>query len=162
LRRADGADDFVMRTAVKPLIVAGLAALGVVGLAPGAIAQTQPTVLAGDPDGRCPSAVSGAKTVVKDTENGAEVTITGNATAAKEIQRRAKEIASIRLVQPPAENDCVVAYYPGSQAELETTPHGIKVIISASNVTSASELQEQIRARVNGLAGPKPTAGPTP
>ena len=50
----------------------------------------------------CPSAVPGAKTVVKDSKEGVIVTVTGTGDAVKDIRDRAKHTADIsKLPEPP-------------------------------------------------------------
>jgi hypothetical protein len=110
-------------------------------------------------DGSCPSAVAGARTALKDTDRGVEITITARSDeAVKEVQRRAREMGSVRQVPattpsgPPRE--CVVAYYPGSQAEIELIRRGIKVTVSALAPDNVDELRETTRARARAVAAP--------
>jgi hypothetical protein len=129
-------------------------------------APTQPTPVTAPASEVCPSAVLGAKTVVKDTANGVQVSITGNSKAAKEIQERAMEIAAVRQ-DSTAEHECVVAYYPGAEAAVEPTARGIKVTVTPRTAEDVLKVQDEIKARAKGQPAaqapvPETQAAPNP
>jgi hypothetical protein len=142
-------------------IVAGVLALGL-GQAPRALAQQ---TSAEEDDGQCPSSVPGARTTLKDTDDGVVITVVGkDGKAAKEIQRRAREIASVRQLPAAGPNqprECVVAFYQGSEASMETLPRGVKVTVKALDADNVGELQEKTRARAQPAATPPAGVPPT-
>ena len=146
------------------IITTGTLALALAALAADARAQTAASP-AEDDDGQCPSSVPGAHTTLKDTDDGVVITVVGkDGKAAKEIQRRAKEIASVR--QLPAggaskPRECVVAFYQGSEASMETLPRGVKVTVKALDADNAGDLQEKARARAHPAATPPTGVPPT-
>jgi hypothetical protein len=153
----NGTNDFVMRRTTLIVGVGGIV-IGILGIGP-ARAQTEPTPAEATPTQPtpvtapasevCPSAVAGAKTVVKETANGVQVSITGNSKAAEEIQRRAMEITAVRE-DSTAEHECVVAYYPGSEAAVEPTARGIKVTVTPQRGEDVPKVQDEIKARAKG------------
>jgi hypothetical protein len=131
----------------------------------GTNARAEP--VAQNDDGRCPSDVAGARTSVKDTDEGVQVTITGkNGKVAKEVQRRARQIAAAPQTAEPAPGapprECVVAFYPGSQAAVETIPRGIKLSLTAVDPDDVDQIREKARARVAPETAPAEPPQPSP
>jgi hypothetical protein len=112
-------------------------------------------------DGSCPASVKGARTAIKDTDKGVQITVTAkDARSAREVQRRARQIASVRKVPTstsgPPRPACVVGFYPAAEADLEATPKGIMVTVSAIKEEDAGEVQEAAHLRAEGKLPPPP------
>jgi hypothetical protein len=151
----------IERTSLVVASVLGGALLAGAGAGP-ASAEPARTAIADNDDGRCPSDVPGARTSVKDTDEGVQVTITGKSgKAAREVQRRAKQIAATPQVAA-APRECVVAFYPGSQAAVETIPRGIRLNLTAVNPDDVDQIREKARARLAPESAPSEPAAAAP
>jgi hypothetical protein len=107
-----------------------------------------------DPD-VCPGAVPGAQPRVRNTEDGVEIIITAKSHRAQaEIRRRADRIAAVRETGPGAvaQASCLVAYYAGTQAEMEYVAGGVRLVVTAPRADLADTLRRTARDRAEALA----------
>lgn len=110
----------------------------------------------------CPSAVEGAKTVVKDTKEGVIVTVTGTGDGVKEIRARAKHTAEVaKLVESPkVEHNsegkgggglghCPVVVEGDTTVEVKDVEGGSEITVKAKKDPAA--LQKEAKARAAAL-----------
>lgn len=106
----------------------------------------------------CPSAVEGAKTVVKDSKAGVIVTVTGNADTVKDIRERAKHAAEVSKkkegpkVEHTAEGKgggglgrCPVVVDGETTVDVKDIPDGVEITVKANKDVPA--LQKEAKAR---------------
>jgi hypothetical protein len=110
-----------------------------------------------DPDPRvCPGTVRGARTRLANIPEGVEITITGRSRKARdEIRRRAAVLTTVRQLTPAesaAARSCLVAYYPGTAAEMTAVPGGVRVRVTASKPEDGDALRRITRERAEALA----------
>lgn len=106
----------------------------------------------------CPSAVVGAKTRVKDADNGVEVVITAkNVQATKEIRRRANKLAA--LASPGMHGSasalsaaCAVRYVSGAGITVEDIKGGVRVWILSSIPGVIETLRKTTPERAQAVA----------
>jgi hypothetical protein len=110
-----------------------------------------------EPDSRvCPGTVAGARTRLANIPDGVEITIAArNRRARDEIRRRAQNITTPRRLtsaESTAARSCLVAYYPGTLAEVEEIPGGVRVRVTAAKPEDDDALRRVIRERAEALA----------
>jgi hypothetical protein len=106
----------------------------------------------------CPSAVEGAKTVVKDSKEGVVVTVTGTGDMVKDIRDRAKHTAEIaKLAEPPkVEHNsegkgggglgrCPIVVEGDTTVEVKDIDNGSEITVKAKKDVPA--LQKEAKAR---------------
>jgi hypothetical protein len=112
--------------------------------------------------GHCPSAVSGAKTDVKDVTDGVVVTVTGPAEALKEIRDRAAHTANVSKMADAAKLEhngegrgggglgrCPVVVEGETTVAVKEIPTGVEITVSAKKDVAA--LQKEAKARARAL-----------
>ncbi|HJZ88513.1 MAG TPA: hypothetical protein VKN99_25245 [Polyangia bacterium] len=112
----------------------------------------------------CPSAVAGAKTAIKNTKDGVELTVTGKGEAAKEILTRAKHLAEVSKAAATgkhtgegtaggAEGHCPVVMKDTMVSATETKG-GAKISIKPEKADGdVKALQKMVKQRQDALPG---------
>lgn len=112
--------------------------------------------------GHCPSAVTGAKTEVKDVKDGIVVTITGPADALKDIRERAAHTASVAKMADAAKLEhngegkgggglgrCPVVVEGETTVVVKDIPTGAEITVTTKKDVAA--LQKEAKARAQAL-----------
>ena len=107
----------------------------------------------------CPSAVPGAKTVVKDSKEGVVVIVTGTGEAVKDIRDRAKHSAeTAKLAEPPKTEHnsegkggggigrCPVIVEGDTTVEVKDIENGSEITVKAKKDVGALQKEAKLRA----------------
>ena len=107
----------------------------------------------------CPSAVPGAKTVVKDSKEGVVVIVTGTGEAVKDIRDRAKHSAeTAKLAEPPKTEHnsegkggggigrCPVIVEGDTTVEVKDIENGSEITVKAKKDVAALQKEAKLRA----------------
>jgi hypothetical protein len=107
----------------------------------------------------CPSAVTGAKTVVKDSKEGVVVVVTGTGDAVKDIRDRAKHTADIaKLAEPPTPEHnsegkggggigrCPIVVEGDTTVEVKDVEGGSEITVKAKKDVAALQKETKLRA----------------
>jgi hypothetical protein len=108
---------------------------------------------------QCPSAVEGAKTVVKDTKEGVLVTITGRGDAVGEIRTRAKHAAEVASKPEPSKvahtgsgtgggglGRCPVVVSGDTSVDVREVEGGVAVDVKTKKDVAALQSEAKLRA----------------
>jgi hypothetical protein len=107
----------------------------------------------------CPSAVTGAKTVVKDAKEGVTVTVTGPAAAVAEIRTRAKHTADVAKKGDPKKVEhsgsgtgggglgrCPIVVEGDTTVEVKEIEGGVEVEVKTKKDVAALQKEAKLRA----------------
>jgi hypothetical protein len=99
----------------------------------------------------CPSAVEGAKTVVKDSKEGVVVTVTGTGDKVKEIRDRAKHTAEVaKLAEPPKVEHNSEGKGGGGLGRCPVVVEG-DTTVEVKDIENGSEITVKAKKNVAGL-----------
>lgn len=113
----------------------------------------------------CPSAVEGAKTLVKDAKEGVVITVTGSGDGVKEIRERAKHTADVsKMTDPPKPEHnsegkgggglghCPVVVEGDTTVDVKDVEGGSEITVKAKKAENVAALQKEAKARAATFA----------